>query len=55
MAAFRDYAAVGRDWVLSGTARLQHRNALADRYALLAKRLAVKGNRLLISAGQLLR
>ena len=55
IAAFANYAAVGREWVLSGTARLHHRNALADRYALLAKRFATKGNRLLISAGRLLR
>ena len=55
MAAFANYAAVGREWVLSGTARLHHRNALADRYALLAKRFATRGNRLLILAGRLLR
>jgi hypothetical protein len=55
MAAFANYAIVGREWVLSGTARLHHRNTLADRYAVLAKRYATKGNRLLISAGRLLR
>jgi hypothetical protein len=55
MGAFRNYAAVGREWALSGTARLHHRKALADRHARLAKRFAKKGNRLLISAGRLLR
>lgn len=55
MAAFRNYAVVGRQWALSGTARLHHRKALADRHARLAKRFARKGNRFLISAGRLLR
>jgi hypothetical protein len=55
IAGFKNYAAVGRQWALSGTARLHHRKALADRHARLAKRFARKGNRLLISAGRLLR
>jgi hypothetical protein len=53
--AFGSYVVVGRQWALSGTARLHHRNALADRHARLAKRSARTGNRLLISAGGLLR
>jgi hypothetical protein len=55
IAAFGNYAVVGRQWVLSGTARLHHRSVLADRYARLAKRYAASGNRLLIAAGHLLR
>ena len=55
LAAFRNYAVVGREWTLSGRARLHHRKALADRHARLAKRFARKGNRFLISADRLLR
>jgi len=55
MAAFRNYAVVGHEWALSGTARLHHRKAVADRHARLAKRFASKGNRLLIAAGRQLR
>jgi hypothetical protein len=54
IAAFRNYAIVGREWTLSGFARLHHHRALADRHALLARRHVRKGNRLLISAGRLL-
>jgi len=55
LAAFRNYAAVGRQWTLSGTARLHRKKAVADRHARLAKRLTKKGNRLLVAAGRLLR
>ena len=55
LAAFRDYAIVGRQWSLSGQARLQHHDALATRYAAVAKRFAAKGNRLLLAASRLLR
>jgi hypothetical protein len=54
MAAFRAYAAVGRQWTLSGRARIQHKRALAGRYAQSAMRSARKGNRFLVSAGRLL-
>jgi hypothetical protein len=54
LAAFRNYAVVGRDWALSGKARLHKKNALAGRYARLAQRFAKRGNRLLVSAGKLL-
>lgn len=55
LAAFGDYAVVGRQWSLAGQARLHHRNALATRHAAIAKRYAAKGNRLLVAAGRLLR
>jgi len=55
IAAFANYAVVGRQWALSGTARLHHRKAVADRHARIARRYAAKGNRLLIAAGGLLR
>jgi hypothetical protein len=55
LAAFRDYAIVGRQWALVGQARLHHRSALATRHAAIAKRYTAKGNRLLVAAGRLLR
>lgn len=55
LAAFRDYAIVGRQWALVGQARLRHRKALATKHAVIAKRYAAKGNRLLVAAGRLLR
>ncbi|MGB2874976.1 MAG: hypothetical protein WBB76_05800 [Gaiellaceae bacterium] len=55
LAAFGNYAMVGREWALSGTARLHHHKALADRYALVAKRFAGKGNSMLVAAARLLR
>jgi hypothetical protein len=55
LAAFRDYAIVGREWALTGQARLRHRRALATRHAAIARRYASKGNRLLVVAGRLLR
>jgi len=53
--AFADYAVVGREWALSGKARLQGRKAVAFRHAAAAKQFSRKGNRLLVSAGRLLR
>ena len=55
LAAFRDYAVVGREWALSGRARLRHMKVLAARHARIAKRFATKGNRLLVAAARLLR
>jgi hypothetical protein len=55
MAAFRAYALVGREWALSGKARLRHKKALAGRDAQLGFRYARKGNRFLVLAGRLLR
>jgi hypothetical protein len=54
LAAFRDYAIVGQEWVLCGQARLKGRKSLATRYANAAKQFSRKGNRLLVSAGRLL-
>ena len=55
LAAFSDYAVVGREWALVGRARLLHRRLLAIRHARIAKRFATKGNRLLVAARRLLR
>jgi hypothetical protein len=55
LAAFSYYAAVGRQWVLSGQARLQRDTQAAVRHATLARQLSVKGNRTLIAAGRALR
>lgn len=55
LAAFSAYAVVGRQWVLTGQARLQHRRLLAARHAGIAKLWARKANRLLVAAGRLLR
>jgi hypothetical protein len=55
IAAFRDYAVVGRQWVLSGQARLRAQKAIALRHARVASRYARNGSRLLLAAGRLLR
>jgi hypothetical protein len=55
LAAFRSYAVVGREWALTGAARLHHRKLLAARHAAVAKRFAAKGNRQLVAAARLLR
>jgi hypothetical protein len=55
LAAFRNYAIVGREWALTGRARLRHLRALATRHASVAKRYAAKGNRQLVAAARLLR
>jgi hypothetical protein len=55
LAAFRDYAIVGRQWVLSGQARVRGRRLAAAGHARLAARYARRGDRLLVAAGRLLR
>jgi hypothetical protein len=55
LTAFRDYALVGREWVLSGQARLQGRRLAAVTHARVAARFAKGGSRLLVTAGKLLR
>ena len=54
LASFRDYVGVGRQWLLSGQARLRGRKALAVRYARLASSLARRANLLLIASGRVL-
>jgi hypothetical protein len=54
LAAFRDYAMVGREWALSGEARLRGRKVAAVTHARAAARFAKSGSRLLIAAGKLL-
>jgi hypothetical protein len=54
-AAFRNYAAVGTEWARSGQARIRGRNAFASRHASIAQSYARRGNRLIRSAGRLLR
>jgi hypothetical protein len=54
LTAFRDYAVVGREWVLSGLARVQGRKLVAAAHARVAARHARAGNRLLLAAGSLL-
>jgi hypothetical protein len=55
LAAFSDYAIVGRQWALSGQARLRGLRAAAVGHARLAARYARAGSRLLLAAGRLLR
>ena len=54
LAAFSYYAAVGRQWVLSGQARLQRHTQAAVSHATHARQLSVKGNRMLTAAGRAL-
>ena len=54
LAAFGEYAIVGREWTLAGRARLRKRRAAAIRYATLARKHALNGGRLLAAAGKLL-
>ena len=54
LAAFAEYAIVGREWALSGQARLRKRRAATIRYATLARKHALNGGRLLTAAGKLL-
>jgi hypothetical protein len=54
LAAFRDYAVVGRQWVLSGLARLRGQKLVAVRHARVAARYSRSGSRLLLAAGRLL-
>jgi len=53
LAAFGDYAVVGRQWVLSGRARLRGSKAAALGHARVAARYARTGSRLLRNAGKL--
>jgi hypothetical protein len=53
IAAFRDYAVVGRQWVLSGQARLRGLKAVAVAHARVAAVYASRGSRLLRTAGKL--
>jgi hypothetical protein len=55
VAAFRDYAIVGREWALSGQARLRGLRLAAVGHARRAARFAISGSRLLVAAGKLLR
>ena len=54
LAAFHDYALVGRAWALAGRARLAHHRAAAAKDARIAAGYAKKGNGLLIAADKLL-
>ena len=54
LAAFAEYAIVGREWTLAGRARLRKQRAAAIRYATLGKQHALNGGRLLTAAGKLL-
>jgi len=55
LAAFRDYAIVGRQWVLSGLARLHGLRLAAAGHASIAAQYARRGSRLLLAANRLLR
>ena len=55
LSAFSSYAAVGRQWVLSGQARVQSHTQAAASHATLARQLSLKGNRRLLAAGRALR
>jgi hypothetical protein len=54
LTAFRDYAVVGREWMLAGQARVAHHNSVSGKYAKLAARYAMLGNTALVAAGKLL-
>lgn len=54
LAAFRDYAVVGRQWALTGQARLRGLKAVAVAHARVAAHYAARGSRLLRTAGKLL-
>jgi hypothetical protein len=55
VAAFRDYAVVGREWALSGQARLRGLKAASIGHARVATRFGRAGNRLLLRADRVLR
>jgi hypothetical protein len=55
LAAFYDYAIVGRQWALSGQARLHGLRSAAVGHARIATRFARMGSRLLLAAERLLR
>ncbi|HYT50672.1 MAG: hypothetical protein E6G23_07455 [Actinobacteria bacterium] len=54
LAAFYDYAIVGRQWALSGQARLRGLRAAAVGHARIAAQYARKGSALLLAAKRLL-
>lgn len=54
VAAFRDYAIVGREWTLSGLARLHGQRLAAVGHARIAARYARRGGALLLTAKRLL-
>ena len=54
LAAFYDYAIVGRQWALSGQARVRGLRAAAVGHARIAARYARKGSALLLAAKRLL-
>ena len=54
LAAFYDYAIVGRQWTLSGLARVRGLRAAAVGHARIAARYARRGSALLVSAKRLL-
>jgi hypothetical protein len=54
VAAFYDYAIVGRQWALSGQARVRGLRAAAVGHARIAARYARKGSALLLAAKRLL-
>jgi hypothetical protein len=54
LAAFYDYAIVGRQWTLSGLARVRGLRAAAVGHARIAARYARRGSGLLVSAKRLL-
>jgi hypothetical protein len=55
LTAFADYARAGSEWAMSGRSRLNHRRASSIMSARAGARDAGAGNRLLITAGKLLR
>jgi hypothetical protein len=54
LAAFYDYAIVGRQWALSGQARVQGLKTAAVAHARIAARYARRGGALLLAAKRLL-
>lgn len=54
LAAFYDYAIVGRQWTLSGLARVRGLRAAAVGHATIAARYARRGSALLIAAKRLI-
>lgn len=55
LTAFADYARAGSEWAASGRGRLNHRRAISIKNAHAGAHDAAAGDRLLITAGKLLR
>jgi hypothetical protein len=55
LTAFYDYAIAGRQWALSGQARLRGLRSAAVGHAAIAARFARRGSRLVLAAERLLR